>query len=220
MGPILFIVTFLLDGATRPGYNPWRNLVSQLSTGEGGWVQIANFIVCGVLVLAMAVGLLRSSGSRVTAGIVAIFGVALILAGVFVTDPGFGYPPGTLERRTLHGAIHEYVSIVGFLSLGLAPLSAAMFVAKPPARRGWRVYSIVTGIVVLVSIVVTAVAVDSAQAGTWPDAPTGVLRRTLGHPGLRLARCVLVPLTDASARVAVARGSPPPAPSAFQRRRV
>ncbi len=41
------MVTILIDGATRPGYEPWRNFVSQLSTGERGWLQIANFIVAG-----------------------------------------------------------------------------------------------------------------------------------------------------------------------------
>ena len=176
VGPILFVLTFVVDGATRPGYDPMRNLVSQLATGVGGWVQIANFIVCGVLLIALAVGLSRSFGVTVTPSIVAVLGAALILAGVFVTDPGFGYPPGTLERQTLHGEIHGYVSIVAFVSLALAPLSAAAL-ARAPGSRGWRAFSALTGIVVLASIVVTAVAVNSAEDGTWPDAPTGLLQR-------------------------------------------
>jgi hypothetical membrane protein len=176
VGPILFILTFVVDGATRPGYDPMRHLVSQLATGVGGWVQIANFIACGVLLIAMAAGLSRSFGFTVTPGIVAVLGVALILAGVFVTDPGFGFPPGTLERQTLHGEIHGYVSIVVFLSLALAPLSAAAL-TRTPGVRAWRAYSALTGIVVLASIVVTAVAVNSADDGTWPDAPTGLMQR-------------------------------------------
>jgi hypothetical membrane protein len=176
LGPTLFILTFLVDGATRPGYDPWRNLVSQLATGAGGWVQIANFVACGVLLIAMAIGLFRSFGLTATASIVAVLGVALILAGMFVTDPGFGYPPGTLERRTFHGEIHDYVSTVVFLSLGLAPLSAVAF-ASTSAWTGWRVYSALTGVIVLAFIVVTAIAVDNAQSGTWPNAPTGLLQR-------------------------------------------
>lgn len=176
VGPILFIATFLIDGATRPGYEPTRNLVSQLATGTGGWVQIANFIACGVLLIAMAIGLFRSFGLTATASVVAVFGIALILAGLFVTDPGFGYPPGTLERRTPHGEIHDYVSIVAFLALGLAPLSAAAQ-ANISASRDWRIYSALTAVIVLASIVVTTIAVNNAQNGTWPDAPTGLLQR-------------------------------------------
>jgi hypothetical membrane protein len=36
IGPLLFIAVFLIEGATRPGYSAWRNLVSQLATGPGG----------------------------------------------------------------------------------------------------------------------------------------------------------------------------------------
>jgi hypothetical membrane protein len=176
VGPILFVLTFVVDGATRPGYDPSRNLVSQLATGVGGWVQIANFITCGVLLIAMAAGLSQAFGVTVTPSVVAVLGVALILAGVFVTDPGLGYPPGTLERQTLHGEIHGYVSIVVFLSLALAPVSAAAL-SRTSGLRGWRAYSALTGIVVLAFIVLTAVAVNSAQDGTWPDAPTGLMQR-------------------------------------------
>jgi hypothetical protein len=35
-GLIAFVVTFLVEGATRPGYSPWRHAVSQLSLGPFG----------------------------------------------------------------------------------------------------------------------------------------------------------------------------------------
>src|SRR5438309_1112477 len=69
VGPPLFIVVFLFEGFTRPGYSQWRHYVSQLATGDGGWMQVVNFIVCGTLVIAFAVGL-RSAlrGSRGSIG--------------------------------------------------------------------------------------------------------------------------------------------------------
>jgi hypothetical protein len=36
---IAFVVTFLVEGATRPGYSPWRHAVSQLSLGPPAQVQ-------------------------------------------------------------------------------------------------------------------------------------------------------------------------------------
>src|SRR5437588_6342776 len=88
IGPPLFIIVFLIEGATRPGYSPWRHYVSQLSTGEGGWVQIANFIMCGLLSLGFALAL-WSSSPRPARGfawgptLLVIFGLDLIVAGIF-----------------------------------------------------------------------------------------------------------------------------------------
>ncbi len=59
IGPLLFILVFLIEGATRPGYSAWRTQVSYLALSTQGWEQIANFIICGALVIAFAVGLRR-----------------------------------------------------------------------------------------------------------------------------------------------------------------
>ena len=64
VGPLLFIVVFLIEGATRPGYNPWTMFVSQLATGPGAWVQIANFLVFGFLALCFAAGLRWAIATR------------------------------------------------------------------------------------------------------------------------------------------------------------
>ncbi len=54
VGPLFFIVMFLIEGATRPGYNPLRQPVSSLSIGDLGWTQMANFIITGSLTLAFS----------------------------------------------------------------------------------------------------------------------------------------------------------------------
>src|SRR5437764_9658183 len=59
IGPLLFIMVFLIEGATRPGYSAWHNFVSQLSLSDQGWMQIVNFLVCGLLMLCFAIGLRR-----------------------------------------------------------------------------------------------------------------------------------------------------------------
>ena len=48
VGSTMFVFVFLLDGATRIGYDPLYHPVSALSLGDRGWLQIANFItICG-----------------------------------------------------------------------------------------------------------------------------------------------------------------------------
>lgn len=175
VAPILFMLTFFIDGATRPGYDPWRNFVSQLSTGERGWVQIANFLVCGALLLAGAIGLWRTRASRIVTAIISVFAVAIIVAGIFVTDPGLGYPPGerVLPRPTLHDTIHQLVSLVVFLALGIAPLVAA-FQAR--SARGWAAWSLVSGVASLAFFAATVV-VSAQEERIFTGAPIGLLQR-------------------------------------------
>ncbi len=81
VGPLLFIVVLLIEGATRPGYDAWRHFGSQLSLGEQGWEQIANFLVCGVLCVGFALGLRRAlhRGRGATWGpiLLGVFGLSL-----------------------------------------------------------------------------------------------------------------------------------------------
>jgi hypothetical protein len=56
---LLFVLVFLLEGATRANYDPLRHPVSSLALGDYGSVQSANFVVAGLLTLAFSVGLRR-----------------------------------------------------------------------------------------------------------------------------------------------------------------
>jgi len=63
-GPV-FVTVFLIEGATRAGYNPVRLPVSLLSVGDDGWMQVVNFVLDGLLVLGFAIGLLQGhAGAR------------------------------------------------------------------------------------------------------------------------------------------------------------
>lgn len=175
-GPLLFILVFLIEGVLRPGYNPWRHFVSSLSQGEAGWVQIANFIVCGALVLGFAIGLRRVlyPGKSATWGpiLLGIFGISLIGAGVFVTDPMLGYPVGAPETVTKQGTMHMLLSLFAFAALIAACFVLARRFAADRAWRGWSVYSILTGIAVAILFILTDVI-----ASTVPNGPAGLVQR-------------------------------------------
>ena len=182
VGPLLFIAVFLVEGFTRPGYSQWRNYVSQLATGPGGWVQVVNFVVCGFLVFLYAIGL-RSAikgtrGSVAGPLLTALFGIDLIVAGAFSTDPALGYPVGAAQVHTVHGMIHGLAGLGAFV-LFLPPSAFVMawhFASQPGARR-WALYSAAIGALVLAVFIsmTTTSALDAA--GRLPDAPTGILQR-------------------------------------------
>src|SRR5579864_2811556 len=100
-GP-LYVAVAIGQSLTRPGFDLTRDDASLLSNGSLGWIQIANFAVTGLMVIACAVGIHRAlDGGRGTWGAraLAVYGVGLILAGVFVADPMNGFPAGAPVGR-------------------------------------------------------------------------------------------------------------------------
>ncbi|GAA1916141.1 hypothetical protein GCM10009775_05780 [Microbacterium aoyamense] len=146
----LFIVLWALQAFTREGFRPTFHPLSLLSLGEGGWVQILNFVVTGLLVIGGGIGLARVlAAGRLTrwAGIlIALMGVGLVVAGVFVADGGAGFPvgaPAGAPVMSWHGAVHE----VGFVLTQLAFVALAIVLAFRFGRstqRGWMTASIVS----------------------------------------------------------------------------
>ena len=86
-GAVLFTITYLIEGAIRPGYNAWQQAISALSLGPGGWIQQANFVVYGVCTLCMAFAwrkVLKGSVYALVYPIIrGIEGLALIMVGFF-----------------------------------------------------------------------------------------------------------------------------------------
>jgi hypothetical membrane protein len=177
IGPLLFILVFSIEGAMRPDYNPWRHYVSALSLGERGWVQIANFIICGALIFGFAIGLKRvlPSGKGSTWGpiLLGTIGIGLIGSGIFVMDPDLGYPPGAPTTQTLHGNIHLLLGAVVFSALPAVCFVLARRFAADLTWRGWTIYSLVNGVLLIMFIIAQKVAALS----TDPKAPIGLLQR-------------------------------------------
>ncbi|WP_220210717.1 DUF998 domain-containing protein [Reticulibacter mediterranei] len=158
IGPLLNIIVLLILGATRPGYNAWQIPDSSLELGPGGWIQITNYIVTGVLLLAFAIGLRRvlHTGRGSTWGhiLLGLFGLTFIGIGIFVTDPVLGYPPGASSTATIPGILHNLLGQLQFISLAAACFVLARRDAADQASRGWAWYSVATGLLVVASDIV------------------------------------------------------------------
>lgn len=183
VGPLLFLLILLIEGATRPGYSAWLNYGSDLELSSQGWEQIANFLLCGALCMAFAVGLRRiwPTGRASVWGplLLGLFGLGLVAAGVFVTDPGRGYPAGAPlkgDPQTWHGYVHGINAIVVFLVLIIACFVLAHRFASDPQNRHWATYSWITGAVLLVIVILSTAAAPLAESGGVP-LPLGLIQR-------------------------------------------
>jgi protein-S-isoprenylcysteine O-methyltransferase Ste14 len=200
VGAIAFVVVFLVEGVVRSGYDPVRLAVSFLSLGEGGWVQVATFLVTGVLVITFAAGVRRVlRGGLGATGVpvaIAVAGAGLVIAGLFSTMPAFGYPPGTPEGFPTQIPTTAYLHVLGALcffgGLVVAPVLMARRLRSDGARDA-AVGSVVVAVVVLVFF-----GASSADSSGEPFFPTvaGLLQRVsivaglgwLAWLGLRLLR--------------------------------
>jgi hypothetical membrane protein len=168
-GPF-YVLVVLGQALLRPGFDLAHDDASLLSNGPFGWIQVANFVLTGAMVLAFAAGLRRAfdTGRGKTWGplLVAIYGLGLVGAGIFSADPMNGFPIGTPAGRpaviTTHGVLHIVVAGLAFLALVAACLTIARRYAAQHLT-GHACLSVATGIIFLLAFV--GVASGSSSAG-------------------------------------------------------
>jgi hypothetical membrane protein len=153
-GPF-YVTVSLAQALTRAGFDLTRHRWSLLSNGDLGWIQITNFILTGLMVVAFAVGLHRvlrpGVASTWAPRLVAVYGASLVGAGVLRADPAMGFPVGTPDGPadvSWHGIGHLVVGAIGFLCLIVACFVLARRFARD-GRKGLAGYALVTGVVFL-----------------------------------------------------------------------
>ncbi|WP_150253646.1 DUF998 domain-containing protein [Nocardiopsis deserti] len=138
----LWSAVSLAQAATREGFDLTRHPLSALSTGDLGWLQIANFLVAGALTAAGALGLRQSlrgaPGGTWAPRLVLVNGLGMIAAGLLVMDPANGFPAGTPagmpEELTWHGYGHMAAGSVSFVAL----IAACYVLGHHYSRTGHR----------------------------------------------------------------------------------
>ena len=120
----LFLMVVLIEGAIRPNYSSLLYPLSSLSIGDHGWIQTLNFILTGILLFVFSFGLKQHCNNinEKFRGplLIRYVGFGLIGAGIFVTDPIFGYPSNEaliLRQFTFHGRLHDVFSMFVFVCL-------------------------------------------------------------------------------------------------------
>src|SRR4030095_6261527 len=152
-GPF-YLVVGILQGLVREGFSFERHPLSVLANGSLGWIQTANFLISGGLVIAAAVGITRilGRGSRGLTWALYGYGGAVIGAAIFTADTVDGFPPGTPlgfpTSISTKGLLHFACGALAFLCLALGGFFGAWTFWR---RRmtSLAALSLVSGLVVL-----------------------------------------------------------------------
>jgi hypothetical protein len=169
-GPF-YLAVGLTQALLRDGFDLARHPLSVLANGSWGWVQTANFVLSGLMVLAAAVGFGRVLGprSRAFRWSLAGYGLGMILAAIFPADPVDGFPPGTPKGMptsiSTTGLMHFVAGALTFMMLGISGLAAAWTMMRR-RRTALALWSLFSGLSVLIGFF-GGIASPIGIAGIW-----------------------------------------------------
>ena len=155
VGPVLFGVVllalsvleynFMLSIGWRPLADPADAWPSGLALGPYGALQVANFVVSGLLLAFFAPGLHLGTTARHSSplgpALLFVAGIAMALLG-FETDP-----MQRLGSRSTHGLIHDAAFVVFVLAFIAALFALWRRFRVNPRWRGHARYTLATGVV-------------------------------------------------------------------------
>lgn len=132
IGPVAFVVAWIVAGATTEGYSPIDDAISDLAAVGASTraLMTIGFVVFGLGLIAFGIALRGALGDRAWIAAIAT-GVCTI--GVAAT------PLGGWSGDTVHGIFAS----LGYLTIVALPLLASMSFARR-GRRGWALASRLT----------------------------------------------------------------------------
>ena len=155
IAPILFTILIIIESLLRPGYSQFYNFVSDLGVGSNAVIQNINFVIFGVLSIFFAFGLrsglpsLPRKALKVGVWLVAIFGLCILLAGVFPED-------------YLSQVPHNLVSATAFVTIIAAQLLIwkGLKNADDSVWGNYRKYSLISGVLSLILVLILKVVMS------------------------------------------------------------
>lgn len=179
----IFTGLVLLQVALTPAFDLQTMPLSVLALGPIGWVQTANFVVVGAMIIVSAIGVgavLKTRGGRFASAMLLLYGLGTVAAGVFPSDVIDGFPAGAVQAEaiSLNAQLHGAAFAAAHLGLIAA---AATFAGAFLARRstGWAILCIAT-VVVVPLLITLGFGVPSVRGGAFFT--TGLV--TMGWLGL------------------------------------
>jgi len=144
-GPALFILTVFIFALFKPKYRPLHNTISELALGRYGYIQTANFILSGLLILVLGLRLVSTQEHLYGSVAVSVMGAVLLLSAVFRTDPI------TANGSTTTGKVHNGLFFIGIFGI----LTAQFVTGFSSLGSALGVFSLACGTLTLLGLPIT-----------------------------------------------------------------
>jgi Protein of unknown function (DUF998) len=135
LAPSIFVFTFTILGFIQHDFHAMSMYVSALSLGNFAWIQITNFLVLGIFLLAFAIQIFKDHSienkSKAAPILLLISALCFLFSGPFVMDP-MGTPQ---NEMTTHGLIH---GILGGIVFMLMPITCFVFYKSFERSEHWK----------------------------------------------------------------------------------
>jgi hypothetical membrane protein len=145
IAPVAFTVTVVVQGLLQPDYSHVQLPISALAAWPWGWLQNLNFLVFGLLMIALAVGLHRRMRSN-HRGIIGP--VLLVLSGFGVLLAG-AFPWQRAGEEFIVPAGHLAGAALTFLGAGTGLIAISRRMASDPRWRSVAAYVLASGVAIV-----------------------------------------------------------------------
>jgi hypothetical membrane protein len=172
-GPFLFCIVLAVTQSLHPGYSPIRQSTSELAFGPYGWLQTADFLFLGLMMIAFGVtlylGIQRKRSLWIATGLFVFMGLSEMLIGIFQADLAKSSP------ITLYALIHQAAASVSAMAF-----PAAAFVILPNLKADPRWKGLTTYTVIVAGVAIGLLIGRGAWLLThWLDPWWGLYERVL-----------------------------------------
>jgi hypothetical membrane protein len=148
-----FLLSFTALHFLRPDVNPVLEPMSNYAVGPYGFLFIAADIGLSLAALALAFGLYLGIAPRgrsyVGLFLLALYGVSVLLAGIFPIDVG--------GEATTFGTIHNVVGNISFFGFPIAVILLSLGMGKDERWRSFRRRALALSLLVVLTVILTIV---------------------------------------------------------------
>ncbi len=156
---VVLLIPVLDDG----DYTAGTSTISEGVLVRFGWLQTVAFLVLGigsVLLAYMLRGLWTSRRGVAATALIAVWGVAVVVSGIFPVDEG-------VKGETTAAVVHLTAASVAFVALLVAMWLASFAFRGYEAWSSWSTASIITSAVATVAFIVMAAAPQESSWGGY-----------------------------------------------------